>query len=78
MRVEASMPLATVMPIERLALAPTPLAKTNGSTPRMKANEVLRIGRTVQSAEHSARAQTRAELRSIYGHQHLRPTRSIR
>ena len=41
------MPLATVMPIERLALAPAPLAKTNGSTPRMKANEVMRIGRTV-------------------------------
>jgi hypothetical protein len=39
------MPLNTVMPIERRALAPAPVANTSGSTPRMKANEVMMIGR---------------------------------
>ena len=39
------MPLNTLMPSERRALAPAPVASTSGSTPRMKANDVIRIGR---------------------------------
>ena len=44
-QVEAIMPLNTVMPIDLRALAPAPVASTSGSTPRMKANEVIRMGR---------------------------------
>ena len=39
------MPLNTLMPRELRALAPAPVASTSGSTPRMKAKEVIRIGR---------------------------------
>src|SRR5882762_9110236 len=44
-QVEASMPLDTAMPIDLRELAPAPVANTSGSTPRIKANEVIRIGR---------------------------------
>src|SRR5881398_561140 len=44
-QVEAIMPENTVMPIDLRALAPAPVASTSGTTPRMKANEVIRIGR---------------------------------
>ncbi|MBA7658413.1 hypothetical protein ES703_66364 [subsurface metagenome] len=44
-QVEAIMPENTVMPIDLRALAPAPVASTSGSTPRMKANDVIRIGR---------------------------------
>src|SRR5438034_3311531 len=44
-QVEASMPLNTAMPIDLRELAPAPVASTSGSTPRIKANEVIRIGR---------------------------------
>lgn len=39
------MPETTVMPIEIRELAPAPVASTSGTMPRMKANEVIRIGR---------------------------------
>ncbi len=39
------MPVETAIPIERRALAPAPVAKTNGMTPIMKANDVISIGR---------------------------------
>ena len=39
------MPLNTAMPIERRAFAPAPVASTSGTTPRINANEVIRIGR---------------------------------
>ena len=39
------MPLNTLMPSERRAFAPAPVARTSGSTPRMKAKDVIRIGR---------------------------------
>jgi hypothetical protein len=39
------MPVNTVMPIDTRALAPAPLASTSGTTPRMKANDVITIGR---------------------------------
>jgi hypothetical protein len=46
-QVEAIIPENTVMPIDlrALALAPAPLATTSGTTPRMKANDVIGIGR---------------------------------
>ena len=48
------MPVNTVMPIEARALAPAPVASTSGSTPRMKANEVIRIGRKRARAASTA------------------------
>src|ERR1700716_2346802 len=44
-QVEAIIPLNTVMPIGLRARAPGPPATTSGATPRMKANDVIRIGR---------------------------------
>ena len=44
-QVDASMPVNTVIPIDTRALAPAPLASTSGTTPRMKANDVITIGR---------------------------------
>ena len=41
------MPLKTGMPIDRRAPAPAPVAMTSGKTPRMKANEVIRMGRNL-------------------------------
>ena len=48
------MPENTVMPIDLRALAPAPLAKTSGATPRMKANDVIRIGRKRARAASTA------------------------
>ncbi len=48
------MPLNTVMPIDLRALAPAPLAITSGATPRMNANEVIRIGRNRARAASTA------------------------
>src|SRR6476469_6652402 len=45
MQVDASMPLNTVMPIDLRAAAPAPVANTRGSTPRMKAIDVITMGR---------------------------------
>ncbi len=44
-QVDAIMPVNTEMPIDLRALAPAPVASTSGATPRMKANEVITIGR---------------------------------
>ena len=44
--VTPSMPLNTAVPSERRISAPAPVATTSGTTPRMKANEVIRIGRS--------------------------------
>src|SRR3954468_14625389 len=41
-QVDASIPVATVIPNDLRALAPAPVAMTSGTTPRMKANEVIR------------------------------------
>jgi hypothetical protein len=49
-QVEAIMPLKTLIPRERRALAPAPVASTRGKTPRMKAKEVMRIGRILVRA----------------------------
>src|SRR5271169_4536218 len=48
------MPLNTAIPIERRALAPAPVANTSGTTPRIKANEVMRIGRKRSRAASTA------------------------
>src|SRR6202012_3872695 len=45
-QVEASIPVETERPIDLRALAPAPVASTSGRTPRMKANDVIRIGRS--------------------------------
>src|SRR5438309_3068937 len=44
-QVDAIIPVNTVMPIDTRALAPAPLASTSGTTPRMKASDVITIGR---------------------------------
>ncbi len=48
------MPLRTVMPMDLRALAPAPLASTRGSTPRMKAKDVIRMGRNRTRAASTA------------------------
>src|SRR5580658_3843027 len=53
-QVEAIIPENTVMPIDLRALAPAPLANTSGTTPRMKANDVIRIGRKRARADSTA------------------------
>ena len=53
------MPVNTVMPIEARALAPAPLANTSGATPRMKASDVITIGR------NRARAAPTADSRMV-------------
>jgi len=45
MKVAASMPPSTPVPIERRAAAPAPEAIARGSTPSTKASEVITIGR---------------------------------
>ena len=57
------MPLNTVMPIDLRALAPAPVATTSGATPRMKANDVIRIGRRRSRA--ASTAASRIALPSI-------------
>src|ERR1700680_1481996 len=61
-QVEAIMPLNTVMPIDFRALAPAPLATTSGATPRMKANDVIKIGRN--RARGASTAASKIELLS--------------
>ena len=48
------MPLNTAMPIDCRALAPAPVASTRGTTLRMKANEVMTIGRNRARAASTA------------------------
>ena len=54
MTVAASMPPITVVPRMCRELAPAPVDSTSGSTPRMKANAVMRIGRRRRRAPASA------------------------
>ena len=49
-----SMPEKTAMPITLRASAPAPLAVSSGTTPRMKAKAVIRIGRKRSLAASSA------------------------
>ena len=48
------MPEKTVMPITLRDSAPAPVAVSSGTTPRMKANAVIRIGRKRSLAAFSA------------------------
>ena len=50
------------MPIDLRALAPAPVASTSGTTPRMKANDVIRIGRN--RARAASTADSSSGLRS--------------
>ena len=52
--VDASMPPATAVPTELRAPAPAPVANASGSTPRMNANDVIRIGRSRMRADSMA------------------------
>ncbi len=56
--VEAIMPPNTTVPIDCWLAAPAPSAVTSGSTPRMKAKEVMRMGRNRRRV---------ASIRSIAG-----------
>ena len=49
-----SMPANTPVPIEWRLAAPAPLASISGSTPRMNANDVMRIGRSRSRAASTA------------------------
>ena len=55
--VTPSMPLNTAVPSERRISAPAPTAMTSGTTPKMKANDVIRIGRS-RSRDASSVAST--------------------
>src|SRR6516165_12623534 len=57
-QVDAIIPVNTVMPIDTRALAPAPLASTSGTTPRMKASEVITIGRKRERAASVAASKT--------------------
>ena len=56
--VESSMPPKTVVPTDWRPILPAPLAKTSGSTPRMKATEVIRMGRSRMRAASMAASAT--------------------
>ena len=50
------MPLNTAIPRDRRISAPAPAAKTSGTTPRMNAKDVIRIGRS--RSRHASRVAT--------------------
>ena len=52
--VETIMPPNTVVPTEFRLAAPAPVANTNGSTPRINANDVIRMGRRRMRAASTA------------------------
>ena len=54
MKVDASMPPTTPVPIERRAAAPAPVESISGITPSTKASEVMTIGRKRSRAALSA------------------------
>ena len=72
-RVEASMPPTTEVPTELRAPAPAPVATASGITPRMKANEVIRIGRSrMRPASIAASAIPRPRSRSCSANSTIR------
>ena len=54
MKVAASIPPTTPVPIERRAAAPAPVDTISGITPSTKASEVMMIGRKRRRAACSA------------------------
>ena len=57
------MPPTTVVPTERRPRAPAPVAKTSGRTPRMKAKEVIKMGRRRNSPASAAASAMERPLR---------------
>jgi hypothetical protein len=58
------MPPITPVPIARWLAEPAPVAITSGSTPQMKASEVIRIGRKRRCAGFERRLDQRLALRA--------------
>ena len=58
MKVAASMPPNTPVPMDLRAAAPAPVALTRGKTPRMKAREVMTMGRKRRRAPSRAASST--------------------
>ena len=58
-RVTPSIPANTAMPSDRRISAPAPVATTRGTTPRMNANQVIRIGRKRSFTASSVASQRR-------------------
>ena len=58
--VAPSIPYTTLVPTEWRLAAPAPLDSNNGTTPRMKAKEVIRIGRNRSRA--ASRAASRVDI----------------
>jgi hypothetical protein len=84
--VTPSIPLNTAVPSERRISAPAPVAITSGTTPRMKANDVIKIGRS-RSRTASSVAWWRGAPSSRFAFAnstiriaflHARPTSTIR
>ena len=72
-KVEAIMPPATEVPTELRAPAPAPVATARGRTPRMKANEVMRMGRRrMRPASTAASAIPRPRSRSCSANSTIR------
>ena len=60
------MPAKTAVPSVWRSSAPAPVAQTSGTTPRMNANDVIRIGRSRNRAASAAAAEAaRLRLRPI-------------
>ncbi len=57
-KLAAAIPPMTAVPMTRLEIAPAPLAMASGTQPRMKAKEVIRIGRSRSFAPVSAASAT--------------------
>ena len=64
-KVAAIIPPMTPVPTERRAPAPAPVEKASGITPKMKASEVIRMGRNLRRAASSAEAAADRPSRSL-------------
>ena len=62
--VAASMPPNTAVPSDRRDAAPAPVATNNGTTPRMKAKDVIKMGRSRSLAACNAASRTGMRSRS--------------
>ncbi len=61
-KVDTNMPPATAVPTEWRASCPAPEAKTSGSTPRMNASDVIRMGRSRSREASIAASMTESPL----------------
>jgi len=60
------------MPIDLRALAPAPLATTSGATPRMKANDVIRIGRNQGIRNFTSVEAAPATTKDFFNDRHIK------